>query len=518
MEELYELMHVLRTVMRYDMEDWTYISSKCGEKEAEMLKVMLSTPKLTNEKLATCISVDYTSGKFRRYKRELKKCLYNQLLLYPVNDSSHTSFQKNYYSSNQQLALIGVLKGLTLNALSKSIADNLIIKARKYFFNEIRLEVCRYLVKYYTIIEVDISKATDYYEESQECIKLISLENEIHWKYSLFAGARIKANSKAQSLHEMGLQFIRESEGHLSDMSGSFKFQVNYYSLGFLTYQVIGDYKNALGYAESAYEYFKSLSFAHTYAESGQLMKMAKCHLYLGDLEKAKNILAIAVDGYREGSLNWFICSHDQVLISIHLKEYSKAYASYITLKGHRNFKSLPEESRTSYLLVGAYLEFLLRVGMIESAIVPQKFPIRRFINQMSFFETDKERMKIPIIVAQLLFNIYDRDYDGMEQKIYVLKDFCSRNLVRKSPNFRSNCFIKMLLEVPINNFNAIAVERKTKKYLEKMQSISYNIAAPLDGVEVIPYEDLWAIILSHLEAPKRKRIAGLEKSMFVIN
>ncbi len=517
MRELYELIYVLRTGMNYVKHDWDFVFEKLGVKEVEMLQVLLTTPQLDDHRVAGLINVDSNSGKFRRYKRVVRKVLYNQLLLFPVSESTQTSFQKNYYSSNQQAAILGVLKGLTYNSLAKSIADDLIVKARKYFFNEIRLEACQYLVKYYTIIEIHIKKAEDYYKELEHCLFLISKENEVQWKYSQLVANRVKARVDLKTLHEMGLQFVNESEGHLAEMSESFKFQGSFFRMAFLTFEITGDFRTALKYAKQGYEFFKQLPFSHVYAESGHLVKMARCYLYLNELEKGKSALDIAIQGYRVGSMNWFVCGYQKVMIDIHLGEYNRAHDLHENMLGQRTFKKQNEEIRSFNLLVGGYLEFLLRVGRIDTDKKVGKFRMNKFVNEMSNFEHDKERMKIPLIVIQLLFNIYDRDYDGMEQKIYSLKDFCSRNLVRKSPNFRSNCFIKMLLEVPINNFNSIAVKRKTEKYLHRMRSVTYNIAAPLAGVEVIPYEDLWVIILDHLKSPKRKRKTALEKSMFVV-
>lgn len=503
--------------MHYDSTDWDALSVLLGKKESDILYLLLASPHLQDEVVALHIKEEPNSGKYRRYKRGLKKRLYEQFLKYPISSSNHSGFQKNYYETNKQLAILGVLKGLSLNHLAKPMADALIIKSRKYFLNEVRLDVCRYFVKYHTVIEIDLKKASAFYQEAQHCLFLLSKEGEIQWNYAQLVASRIKAKVDMEYLHDMGVRFVGESEPLLSEMSESYKYHQNFFALSYLTYEIIGDYKSALHYAKTGLEYFKELSFTHYNAESSQLMKMARCYLYLNELEKGKEALTTAMQKHRVGSMNWYVCGYQKVMIDIHLKDYDKAYTYHKNMVSQRSFKNQSEEVRSFNILIGGYLEFLMRVGLIESEHEVAKFRIKKLVNEMSHFESDKERMKIPLIVIQLLFSIYERDYDGMEQKIYVLKDYCSRNLVRKSPNFRSNCFIKMLLEVPINNFNAIAVRRKTERYLDRMKSVTYNIAAPLAGVEVIPYEHLWSIILDHLQSPKRKRKSALSKTKFII-
>ena len=64
-----------------------------------------------------------------------------------------------------------------------------------------------------------------------------------------------------------------------------------------------------------------------------------------------------------------------------------------------------------------------------------------------------------------------------------------------------------MLLLIPVNHFNSVAVRRKAEKYLQKMSQKDRDLTS-FAFVEIIPYEDLWEIVLDNLEAPKRKRVS----------
>ena len=167
----------------------------------------------------------------------------------------------------------------------------------------------------------------------------------------------------------MGLEYIKETECLLPEMVESFKYHGDFYRMAYLTYEIIGDYKMALSYAQSGYEYYRRLPFSHVYAESSQLIRMARCYLYLGELPQGKSALEIAILSYREGSMNWFVCGYQRVMIDIHLKEYNRAYAFHNNMISQRSFKSQNDEVRSFNLLVGGYLEFLKRVGYIDGDV-----------------------------------------------------------------------------------------------------------------------------------------------------
>jgi hypothetical protein len=80
-----------------------------------------------------------------------------------------------------------------------------------------------------------------------------------------------------------------------------------------------------------------------------------------------------------------------------------------------------------------------------------------------------------------------------------ALKAYAYRYL-RRDDTFRSNCFIKMLLQLPKNNFHRAAVLRKADKYWQKLQSVPINQANQGSDMEIIPYETLWRFVVDSLD------------------
>jgi hypothetical protein len=63
-----------------------------------------------------------------------------------------------------------------------------------------------------------------------------------------------------------------------------------------------------------------------------------------------------------------------------------------------------------------------------------------------------------------------------------------------------------MLLLLPKCNFHRVAVARKSKVLVAKLQSVPLEIARQSAEIEIVPYEDLWEIVMDMLEAKFYKK------------
>ena len=57
-----------------------------------------------------------------------------------------------------------------------------------------------------------------------------------------------------------------------------------------------------------------------------------------------------------------------------------------------------------------------------------------------------------------------------------------------------------MLLQIPINGFHRKAVERHAGPYLEQLRSMPLSEAPQGPDIELIPYEELWPMVLESLD------------------
>ena len=123
----------------------------------------------------------------------------------------------------------------------------------------------------------------------------------------------------------------------------------------------------------------------------------------------------------------------------------------------------------------------------------------------MPVHSKDKRRRNIPILIIHVLFLLQQKKYEKVIDRVESLNLYCYRYL-RKDDTYRSNCFIKMLLQLPKANFHREAVIRKTKKYHKMLVNNPSNLRMQSSEVEIMPYEMLWEYVLDSLDNNIRKK------------
>ena len=62
-----------------------------------------------------------------------------------------------------------------------------------------------------------------------------------------------------------------------------------------------------------------------------------------------------------------------------------------------------------------------------------------------------------------------------------------------------------MLLLIPVNRYNKIAIRRKAASYINRMSLVPLEVKEKESiAIEVINYEHLWPILMNLVETPKR--------------
>lgn len=134
----------------------------------------------------------------------------------------------------------------------------------------------------------------------------------------------------------------------------------------------------------------------------------------------------------------------------------------------------------------------------VHAVTNPSKYKQGKFLNSIPVYSKDKRDLNVSSLIIQIVFVIVKKDYDQAIDRIEAIEKYCSRYL-RKDENFRSNCFIKALLQVPISGFHKAGVERRAKKYIGQLSDVPLEMSNQPYEVEIIPYEDLWQIIMDSL-------------------
>jgi len=102
-------------------------------------------------------------------------------------------------------------------------------------------------------------------------------------------------------------------------------------------------------------------------------------------------------------------------------------------------------------------------------------------------------------LILQILFLLHQKKYSSIIDRVEPLNTYSYRYL-RNDETYRSNCFIKILLQLPKSDFNKKAFLRHSDGFYQKLLEMPIEKAKQGNEVEIIPYETLYEFVLASLE------------------
>src|SRR5690606_18111165 len=192
--------------------------------------------------------------------------------------------------------------------------------------------------------------------------------------------------------------------------------------------------------------------------------KMLACYIQLKEFEQGEKVANRCLGLLREGEANWFNTLEQYLLLSFHTDNLHRAFNIYCKAKAHTGFKNLYESATENWRVFEAYIQYFILIGAIRLSPseeqMMKKFGLKKFLNDVPVHSKDKKRRNIPILIIHVLFLLQNKSYDLVMSRLESLNLYSHRYLL-KDDTFRSNCFIKMLMQLPKANFNRIALKRK---------------------------------------------------------
>ncbi len=228
------------------------------------------------------------------------------------------------------------------------------------------------------------------------------------------------------------------------------------------------------------------------------------CYARLKEQTAGEDVAKETMSLQTEGSFSWFKTLEYQAFLAFNTKDYLKAFNICQTAQNHKSFKSLTLQHAEIWRLFGAYLHFLAIGKKInKEEIKESKFKATKFVNDIPTFNKDKEGMNVPALIAQIAILIAEKNHDAIPDRLEALDRYRQRYIKKTDASYRNYWFIKMLQEIPKGYYKRISVKARTEGMLASLTAVprtNEGKNAKNDGKdaesEVIPLEDLWAILL----------------------
>lgn len=441
---------------------------------------------------------------YQRLKSRLIDKLVDQLILsHQVNDD-FSSYQNAYSNCHRNWAVVKLLytKGARNTAIA--IAERTTAYAKKYELTDIQFLLARELRNHYSLISYNKYKMEKYSTEFDEALELYEYENEAEKYYAEIHFTSLTSRGRVdQSIIEKSDLYAERLREILKDHESYRLLFIAYMTLS-IKYQYAHDFEHMLKVNTEAVEIFRNRKVTTQVALFNFNLRKMICHMQLGDYKASDEIALDYLGKMRKGTYNWYYILFYYFTSQMHRKDYGGAWKTLQSGLRYKNFKSLAANLQQIFKVNEGYLQFLFETGRIDADEIDagkaKKFRIYKFLNDIPLFSKDKRGVNVSILIIHILFLLQRERYHEIIDRVDALRQYTHRYL-RKDDSYRSNCFIHMLLQIPRADFNRLRTERYAEKYRKKLGLVPMNMASQGVEVEIIPYEDLWEIVLELLDA-----------------
>jgi tetratricopeptide (TPR) repeat protein len=507
MRDLVELVLLLNS-QRIKASGWRSLLLEAGSR-MEQLYDGIASGKISSDEDALRIiyQSDGIQGRLPSLKNKLKERLLDALFIIDYHQSGLTDRQTAYYECHKRWSAAMILLSRNAKITAIDLLETLMRHTVKFDFTELTLDIVRLLRLHYGTVEGNNRKYEHYRERYRYYQTVGAAENEAEELYADLVIQYVNSKSAKEQTHELAIEYYKKLELYLA-ISESFKLQLCARLIQLMIYTTVADYRKAAALSEDAIAFFNKKPYNSGVPLQVFYYQLLVCYLQLHEYDNGKQLFEQYKNIFsEEGSFNWFKFQELFFLFGMHTGNYEDALSVCIYVVDHPKLAEHPDHIIESWRIYEGYVQYLIHIGLLPKGELTGrmgKFKVTKFLNEIPTFSQDRRGMNIPVLALQILFTISSKEYQKAIDRVEAIEKYCGRYL-RHNDTFRSNCFIKMLLQIPAGSFHKEAVVRKAEKYLNMLKSMPVEIANQSHEIEIIPYEVLWEIILHHLPAQHYK-------------
>jgi hypothetical protein len=437
------------------------------------------------------------NSRYRKLKADLREKLLEAVFQINTDLQHYSDYQRAYYECHKQWLMVRFLTGQNANTAALSLANRLLRQSEKFDFTLLCMDIASYLRIQYGLRESNDKRFRDANQMFEHYRKLYEAECLAEELYSTLVVRTVNSRSAQAEVHELAAEYYERVQKAL-ECHASYKLNMYGYMIGLMRYTSVNEHEKALEFCEKALEFFLSRPYEARVPLQIFYYQHLICNIHLRRFEVGEKSVQQCLRLMEEGTFNWFKFKELYFLLSLHIRHHDQAANILFDTIEHPRFEFLPDNARELWRIYEPYVHYLAALGKIGTPL-KGKFKMAKFINEVSIFSKDKSGMNIAVMVIKLLFLLQERKYSRMLDEVEATEQYCYRHL-RGENTQRSYNFLKMLLQIPLGQFDPEVVAVKAERYLVKLREIPLQLANQTYEIEILPYEELWAYAMESLE------------------
>jgi hypothetical protein len=441
------------------------------------------------------------SPAFLKFKERYTKKVLDYILLFEASIKSNEFINEEFYRLLKLYTAGKIILYKQQFSNATIIFKYIIDSATKHDFLDLQLYSSIELRKLYGFLKPDKKLFKFYAEKSIEIevefLKRLTLD-QIYDKVSHdFTAIQLKDvdQFKKETLDKgvKLLEIIKDSSSIISKTKA--------YEIVSFAYTINNQLEDSINISKESISLLQQSESSPKYKIHLAYKDIVSAYLKLKDFDSATLYLHKTLALFTQKNINYFRMKSLEYLLYAFSKDYNNLFIITLEVLNSKELKqhnALLEE----WKLREAFVNLLIEANKIDEKYLNstkyKKFRLNRFLNEVNHFAKDKRGINISIHVVELMHFLIRKEYDKLIDRLDALNQYTYRYL-RNDSTLRSNCFIKMLLKIPEAEYHPIRTARYVSKYEKKLLQNPLEILLKSVDVEIIPFENLWEIIIEIL-------------------
>ena len=440
---------------------------------------------------------DPKSQAYLRLKGRLERTLINTAFFVDVNQPMFNERLKAYYNCYRDFASAYILIGREARRPGIHLLEQTLEQTLKYEFVELAAEIARRLRMESrgvgnSVMHEKYSKIHHEYEEKRrlEMMALDYVENLINYYFV--------RRSPNEEIHKMASAYYDELQ-LLASTANTSQFYNHTGQVGIIKYLSVNNCEEALNMCRDTLNILRKRPNTNRAALTFIALQQIACFTQLRVFDgQAEETIKYCLSLEEEGTFNWFRTHELHLHYCLFANQFDKALSIYKVASQHPKFDSLGGAVRDNWQVYGGYLHLLAALGRLELAEVNEivgTFRYARLSNEIEVLDKDKQGMNIPLIFLPVIYHLVKGTFDSADISPESLEKYRKRYL-DNDMNRRSAAFLNMLIAFAKRDYKSASAEKKIKKELKVLAKEQPQVAGQTFAVEIIPYEDLWKMMV----------------------
>ncbi|MFZ2898151.1 MAG: hypothetical protein WA004_05990 [Saprospiraceae bacterium] len=467
------------------MQLYEGISSGVFESDEEAMAFLYGNP-------------ENSKNSYWKLKHDLKRRLLNTVFFIDRKQDRQSNYERSFYNCYRELTAARFLLRRGSRQIAVELLHKVLKKAEQIELTPVTLEALQLLRHHYGVILGDRRKFEEYDKLVDRHLHLYQAEVRADGYMEEMLSHYV--TDKSTKKHHFDK--VEEYEKALKEMLREAQSQKLQHRCSFMTVaknMIVNDYEATVQACLKAIRHFKRLDQIPDSYIRPYLYQLVVSYIQLKAYKKGEEAVRQLLGMLEPGQSNWFKGMELSCVLALHSKNYPKAFDIWTECTAHPQFRYLYPTAKEPWHIMEAFIYYTYTAGKM-GGLEGYRFKLGKFINEVPLFSKDKRGYNIPILIIQILFLIHQGNYDAVYERLDALSRYAIRHL-RREEHYRTNCFIRMLNQLPRAFFRRRELERMTALQFRQLHNVPLGLAREAHEIEIIPYEDLWALVLEGLKA-----------------